>query len=115
MTIEVFFQFPVDETFADPRVDRVLAKVSATIDRNELRNVESDARDKFAIEWKQVSLVIDRILLLVFFLAMTTTSLVILTSSPHLYTTYIPSVVLPTPPPPPPVTPTPATADLEKE
>ena len=33
----------------------------------------------------QVSLVLDRILLLVFFLAMTIASFVILTSSPHLY------------------------------
>jgi hypothetical protein len=69
----------------DPRLDRVLDKVSTTIDRNELRNAESDARDKFALEWKQVSLVLDRVLLLVFFLAMTIASFVILTSSPHLY------------------------------
>ena len=33
----------------------------------------------------QVSLVLDRILLLIFFLAITISSLIILTSSPHLY------------------------------
>ena len=36
------------------------------------------------MEWKQVSMVIDRFLLLIFFLAMTIASLVILTSSPHI-------------------------------
>lgn len=41
-------------------------------------------RDQTEMEWKQVSMVIDRFLLLIFFLAMTIASLVILTSSPHL-------------------------------
>lgn len=75
----------VDERLCDPRLDAILHKLSLTIDRNEIRNAEADARDKFALEWKQVSLVIDRILLFVFFLAMTIASFVILTSSPHLY------------------------------
>ena len=39
---------------ADPRWNPVLNKVSSTIDKNELRNAEADARDKFALEWKQV-------------------------------------------------------------
>ena len=38
--------------------------------------------------WYQVALVIDRLLLLIFFLAMTIASLVILTSSPHFQVTY---------------------------
>ena len=38
---------------------------------------------------RQVSLVLDRILLLIFFLAITISSLVILTSSPHLYNSHV--------------------------
>ena len=64
-----------------------MSKVSSTIDRNEKRAVEADLKDQSSLEWKQVSLVVDRFLLLVFFLAMTISSLVILTSSPHIYTT----------------------------
>ncbi len=75
----------MDEAFSDPRFDRVLGKLSTTIDKTEFRNAESDAREQFNLEWKQVSLVLDRVLLLLFFLAMTIASLVILTSSPHLY------------------------------
>ncbi|TRY69126.1 hypothetical protein TCAL_12201 [Tigriopus californicus] len=75
----------VEETICNPLMEKVLDKISATIDRNEVRNAESDARDKFAIEWKQVSLVLDRILLLIFFLAVSICSVVILTSSPHLF------------------------------
>ena len=68
----------------EPKFVRVLEKVSATIDKNEERCLETGKREQHEIEWKQVSLVIDRVLLLVFFLAMTISSLVILTSSPHL-------------------------------
>jgi hypothetical protein len=75
----------VDEQFYDPRFDRVLGKLSMTIDKTEFRNAESDAREQFNLEWKQVSLVLDRILLLIFFLAIVISSTVILTSSPHLY------------------------------
>lgn len=38
---------------------------------------------------RQVSLVLDRILLLIFFLAITISSLIILTSSPHLYESHV--------------------------
>ena len=68
----------------EPRFFRVLEKVSSTIDRNENRCLETDKREQHELEWKQVSLVIDRLLLVVFFLAMTIASLMILTSSPHL-------------------------------
>lgn len=64
-----------------------MSKVSDTIDRSEKRAQEAEQKDQFSLEWKQVSLVVDRFLLLVFFLAMTIASLVILTSSPHLYNT----------------------------
>ena len=68
----------------EPRFLRVLQKVSSTIDKNEVRCLESDSREQHELEWKQVAIVIDRLLLLVFFLAITISSLVILTSSPHL-------------------------------
>ena len=79
---QIMFFSSVDNI--EPRFFRVLEKVSSTIDRNETRCLESDNREQHELEWKQVSLVIDRLLLLVFFLAMTIASLVILTSSPHL-------------------------------
>lgn len=68
----------------EPKVFRVLEKVSSTIDKNEERCEENDKKEQHEMEWKQVALVLDRLLLLVFFLAMTIASLVILTSSPHL-------------------------------
>jgi len=68
----------------EPRLRSVLHKVSSTIDRNEERSRGSEKQAQTELEWKQVALVIDRLLLLIFFLAMTIASLVILTSSPHL-------------------------------
>jgi len=65
-------------------VCHVMSKVSYTIDRSEKRHTDSDQRDQTECEWKQVAMVIDRFLLLIFFLAMTIASLVILTSSPHI-------------------------------
>ena len=50
------------------------------------RFVDTDLDSIATLEWKKVSLVVDRVLLLVFFLAMTISSLYILTSSPHIYT-----------------------------
>ena len=44
----------MDEAFYDPRLAQTLNKFSATIDKTELRNAESDAREKSALEWKQV-------------------------------------------------------------
>ena len=50
------------------------------------RFVDTDSDSVATLEWKKVSLVVDRVLLLIFFLAMTISSLAILTSSPHIYT-----------------------------
>ena len=58
-----------------------------SIDKLERRFVDTDATGGHELEWKMISLVVDRILLLIFFLAMTIASLAILTSSPHIYTT----------------------------
>ena len=44
----------VDESFYDPRFDRVLSKLSTTIDKTDFRNAEADAREQFNLEWKQV-------------------------------------------------------------
>ncbi len=40
--------------YYDPRLAQMLSKFSATVDKNELRNAEADAREKSALEWKQV-------------------------------------------------------------
>ncbi len=44
----------VDESFYDPRLNQILSKFSNTIDKNELRNADFDARERSALEWKQV-------------------------------------------------------------
>ena len=42
----------------EPRVFRVLEKVSSTIDKNEERCDENDKKEQHELEWKQVALVI---------------------------------------------------------
>ena len=42
----------------EPRVFRVLEKVSSTIDKNEERCEENDKKEQHELEWKQVALVI---------------------------------------------------------
>ena len=77
----------VDEmSSCQPIIPEVLVKLSEAIDKSDSRTSEADSRERFALEWKQVSLVLDRFLLLIFFLSMTVASLVILTGSPHLLT-----------------------------
>ena len=48
--------FVVDSV--EPRVFRVLEKVSSTIDKNEERCDENDRKEQHELEWKQVALVI---------------------------------------------------------
>ena len=48
--------FSVDSV--EPRVLRVLEKVSSTIDKNEERCEENDRKEQHELEWKQVALVI---------------------------------------------------------
>ncbi|KAK0418598.1 hypothetical protein QR680_013661 [Steinernema hermaphroditum] len=45
---------------------KVLHRVHATIERNEMRLAEKDRRDAAKLEWQQVALVLDRFLLIVF-------------------------------------------------
>ena len=68
-------------------LEAILLRLSSSIDKLEKRFVNTDSDSLSELEWKKVSLVVDRVLLLVFFLAMTIASLAILTSSPHIYTT----------------------------
>ena len=49
-------RFVVDSV--EPRVFRVLEKVSSTIDKNEERCDENDRKEQHELEWKQVALVI---------------------------------------------------------
>ncbi|XP_014674123.1 PREDICTED: ligand-gated ion channel 4-like, partial [Priapulus caudatus] len=62
---------------------KVLNKVYQTIEKNEIRLAEQDRRDTIRLEWQQVALVVDRILLWVFILVTTIVSLVIIYSSPY--------------------------------
>lgn len=67
-------------------MEAILLRLSSSIDKLEKRFVDTDSDSQAELEWKKVSLVVDRICLLIFFLAMTIASLAILTSSPHIYT-----------------------------
>ncbi|XP_015177256.1 PREDICTED: acetylcholine receptor subunit beta-type acr-3-like isoform X2 [Polistes dominula] len=61
---------------------RILARVHATIERNERRLAEQDKRERTELEWKQIALVSDRILLGIFFLMTIVSTAVILYGSP---------------------------------
>ena len=67
-------------------MEGILLRLSQSIDKLEKRFVDTDSCNNSELEWKKVSLVVDRVCLLIFFLAMTIASLAILTSSPHIYT-----------------------------
>ena len=49
----------------------MLTRVTAAIERNETRLEDQDRREAIQLEWKQVALVCDRTLLLVFFVVTT--------------------------------------------
>ena len=76
----------------DPNsIEAVILRLSLSIDKLEKRfdatNSSDDQHHQSAeMDWKMVSLVVDRVLLFVFLLAMIISSLAILTSSPHIYT-----------------------------
>ncbi|CAG0890050.1 unnamed protein product [Darwinula stevensoni] len=62
---------------------RVLNKVYQTIEKNDSRLAEQDRRDTIRLEWQQVALVIDRLLLWVFIVATIGATFGILYMSPH--------------------------------
>ena len=45
---------------------KVLHKVYQTIEKNEMRLAEQDRRDAIRLEWQQVAMVVDRVLLVIF-------------------------------------------------
>ena len=56
---------------------KVLKKVYQTIERNEIRLQEQDRKDLLKQEWHQLTLVIDRLLFLVFIIVTITVTLVV--------------------------------------
>ena len=50
----------------DGHLSRVLRRLSATLDRNECRQLERDHLEGIQNEWQHVALVVDRLLLLIF-------------------------------------------------
>ena len=73
---------PADSTFERQFV-RVLHKVYQTIEKNEMRLAEQDRRDHIKLEWQQVALVVDRLLLLIFIIATVGVTLGIMLHAPH--------------------------------
>ncbi|KAF5308844.1 hypothetical protein FQR65_LT00544 [Abscondita terminalis] len=71
-----------DIDYFENQIIRILHKVHASIDRNEQRLAEQDRRELTELEWKQASLVLDRLLLAVFFLITIITTTTILCGSP---------------------------------
>ncbi|KAB0796779.1 hypothetical protein PPYR_10840 [Photinus pyralis] len=68
--------------YFENQIIRILHKVHASIDRNEQRLAEQDRRELTEMEWKQASLVLDRLLLAVFFLITIITTTTILCGGP---------------------------------
>ncbi|KYB28011.1 nicotinic acetylcholine receptor alpha 5 subunit isoform 2 precursor [Tribolium castaneum] len=64
------------------QIIRILNKVHASIDRNEQRLTEQDRRELTELEWKQASIVLDRLLLAVFLLITIISTTTILCRSP---------------------------------
>lgn len=76
------FNHPFLDTF-ERQFLRVLNKVYQTIERNEMRLCQQDAKDSLCLEWQEVALVLDRFLLLVFFIATVVFSASIIFNAPH--------------------------------
>ena len=59
-----------ESTRAEERLDaqftKVLQSISESINQNEMRLVEQDRRDAVKLQWQQVAVVVDRLLLLLF-------------------------------------------------
>ncbi|XP_043669001.1 neuronal acetylcholine receptor subunit alpha-10-like isoform X2 [Vespula pensylvanica] len=70
------------DTNLETQWTRILGRVHATIENNERRLAEQDKRERTELEWKQIALVSDRILLGIFFLMTVVSTAVILYGSP---------------------------------
>ncbi|XP_017770382.1 PREDICTED: neuronal acetylcholine receptor subunit alpha-10-like [Nicrophorus vespilloides] len=64
------------------QIIRILNKVHTSIDRNELRLTEQERRELIEMEWKQTSIILDRMLLCIFFLITIISTTTILCRSP---------------------------------
>ena len=62
---------------------RVLQKVYLTIEKNEIRLAEQDRREAIKLEWHQVALVVDRVLLVLFISVTLSVTLGIMLCAPH--------------------------------
>ncbi|KAJ8975055.1 hypothetical protein NQ317_005772, partial [Molorchus minor] len=65
------------------QIIRILNKVHASVDRNEQRLTEQDRKELTELEWKQTSIVLDRVLLGIFFLITIISTTTILCRSPQ--------------------------------
>ncbi|XP_019867563.2 neuronal acetylcholine receptor subunit alpha-7-like [Aethina tumida] len=65
------------------QIIRILNKIQISVDRNEQRLAEQDRRNNIELEWKQVSIVLDRFLLAVFMLITVISTTTILCRSPQ--------------------------------
>lgn len=64
------------------QIIRILNKVHASIDRNETRLTEQERRELIEMEWKQTSIILDRMLLCIFVLITIISTTTILCRSP---------------------------------
>ena len=62
---------------------RTLQQVCQTIEKNEIRLAEQDRRDYIKMEWQQVALVVDRVLLILFIIGTMGVTFGIILNAPH--------------------------------
>ena len=67
----------------DQRLCQLLQRVSTAIEKNETRLEEQERREAIQLEWKQIALVCDRVLLLIFVITTAVATCVVLTASPY--------------------------------
>lgn len=66
----------------ESQIIRMLNKVHESIERNDIRLVEQERRELTELEWKQMSIVLDRLLLVIFVLITVVSTTTILCRSP---------------------------------
>lgn len=64
------------------QIIRILNKVHASIDKNDHRMTDQDRKELTELEWKQTSIVLDRVLLAIFMLITIISTTTILCRSP---------------------------------
>ena len=62
---------------------KTLQQVCQTIEKNEIRLADQDRRDYIKMEWQQVALVVDRVLLILFIIGTMGVSFGIILNAPH--------------------------------